>query len=81
MGLDRKAIKVVWVLDAQRKRSLQSLLTLRIAALITICDLKCLRYLLRLQGLEWECSFFFPLVAKRVIVIIAFYSQAILLSE
>lgn len=61
------------------------LLTLRIEALITICDLKSLLIFAEVSrfrvGVLWGFFLLISLVAERVIVIIAFNSQAILLSE
>lgn len=71
-------------LKTQREGSLQFLLTPRIAALIIICYLKSLwifAEVLRFKVGVVFFPFFISLVAERMIVIIAFYSQAILLSE
>lgn len=71
-------------LKTHREGSLKFLLTLRTASLISTCDLKSLWVFA--EASKFRVGGVFPpflilLVTERVIVIIAFYSQAILLSE
>lgn len=73
-------------LSTHREGSLKFLLTLRPAALISTCHLKSGLWIfaevskLRV-GEVFSPPFLISLVTERVVVIIAFYSQAILLSE